>query len=151
VKIRGYGQLDHGQYNSPGPLEYATGCALLVRRQVFEKIGGFDEDYESYMEDYDFCYRSRQAGFSLGYHPRAVVYHRGSMTLQSDPARIWWYLGRNTVLFYRKYDRFPAWMLRLFLAWTAMREIVKGKPWRVKAFIEGYRRGYEQLQTTNEL
>jgi len=55
---------------------FLTGCAMLVRREVFERIGLFDEDFFFYGEDVDFCLRARRAGFKLMYVPAAKVWHK---------------------------------------------------------------------------
>jgi len=55
---------------------FLTACAMLVRREVFEKIGLFDEDFFFYGEDVDFCLRTRGAGFKLIYVPRAKTWHK---------------------------------------------------------------------------
>ena len=125
VIMRGYQQPDSPRYDKPIPLEYATACAIMIRREVFESVGGFDGDFENYQEDYDFTYRVRAAGFNIGYIPKARVWHKGSVSLGTQSPQKWWYLGRNSVIFYRKDERFPFWVLASFLAWITIRESLK--------------------------
>jgi GT2 family glycosyltransferase len=125
VVIRGYQKLDKPHFDKPVALQYATACALMIRREVFERVGRFDPEFENYHEDYDFCYRVRTAGFNIRYVPKAQVWHKVSQSLGLSSPRFWWYLGRNCVLFYRKEDRFPAWMLTSFLVWVTLRETLK--------------------------
>lgn len=151
IVMRGYGIIGQGgaegtAWNQPRALDYATGCALLVRRHVFEMVGGFDTIFESYMEDYDFCFRVRAAGLSIGYVPAARIYHKVARTLGLKSPRWWQLMGRNTVLFYRKDNRFPGWMLWSFLAWMFPREIVKGNAARLPDFWRGAREGIELLK-----
>jgi GT2 family glycosyltransferase len=151
VVMLGYGLLGQGEpdgpaWDSPGELDYATGCALLVRRRVFETVGGFDRNFECYMEDYDLCYRIRTSGYRIGYVPTARIYHKVSRTLGQNPARWWWYMGRNTVLFYRKDNRFPLWMLWAFLAWVFPREVIKGNLMHLSDFWRGIRDGFRFLK-----
>ena len=60
----------------PNEIAYASGAAMLVRRQVFEKIGLFDEIFFSYHEDLDFGWRARLAGFKILRVPQAQVWHK---------------------------------------------------------------------------
>lgn len=72
----GIRETDRGQYDAPRDVDYATGCALLVRREVFERVGFLDEAYRAYFEDADLCMRAGRAGFRIHYVPRAKVWHR---------------------------------------------------------------------------
>jgi len=58
--------------------QWVTGCAMLVRREVFEEIGFLDPIYTIYCEDVDFCLRSREAGWKCMYAPQARVWHKVS-------------------------------------------------------------------------
>ncbi len=148
VAMIGFGKPDGEQYNQPRPLDYATGCALMVRREVLQSLGGFDPDLENYMEDYDFCYRLRQASFRLGYVPQARLTHKVSQTLGEYSPERWRQQGKNTVLFYRKDGRFPWWQLWVFLAWVSLREAVK-LHWRaLPGFWSGVREGLHALKQT---
>lgn len=126
VKMIGHRKTDSQKYQVPRALDYATGCALLIQRQVAETVGGFDPAYENYMEDYDYFYRVRDAGFSVGYVPKARIFHKVSQSLGADSPLVWRYTGRNTVLFYRKGKRFSRWALGTYIAWVTFREMVKG-------------------------
>ena len=81
---RGYLEWDHGQHDSPGPVLAGSGCALLVRTEMFKALGGFDASYFLYYEDLDFCWRSWLAGHAVLYVPKAVVRH--AMKISSRPA-----------------------------------------------------------------
>ena len=141
VVMNGYLKLDDGTYDEQHSLEYATGCALMVKRHVLEAIGGFDNEFENYTEDYDFFYRAGEAGFSSGYTPEARIYHKVSATLGVSSPEKWWYMGRNTVLFYRKENRFPGWKLWCHIIWVLIREGIKGNAGRLPAFWQGVQSG----------
>ncbi len=89
VAMIGFGKQDGPRYDAKGSLEYATGCALMVRRRVLDALPGFDPDLENYMEDYDFCFRLHRAGFSLGYVPASRVKHKVSQTLGEYSPERW--------------------------------------------------------------
>jgi GT2 family glycosyltransferase len=145
VVMIGYRKMDGAAYQTAYPLEYATGCALLIRREVFEEVQGFDSEFGNYMEDYDFTYRVRAAGFKMGYVPEARVRHKVSQSLgEASPLR-WQYLGRNTVFFYRKDERFSTWTLPAYLAWFLLRETVKGQVAHLPHFFKGVRQGLAVL------
>jgi GT2 family glycosyltransferase len=56
-------------------VDWVTGCCLLVRRECWRQLGGFDEDYFLYYEDVDLCQRARAAGWSVWYDPNVKVTH----------------------------------------------------------------------------
>jgi GT2 family glycosyltransferase len=64
-------------YDVPQEVDWLTGAALLVRRDVFEEIGGFDERLFMYSEDVDIGTRIRGRGYVLRYEPAAVAWHEG--------------------------------------------------------------------------
>ena len=149
VTMRGYKQPDNQRYDKPIPLQYATACAIMIRRIVFEQVGGFDSEYENYQEDYDFTYRVRDAGFTIGYIPNAKVWHKVSMSLGAQSRKKWWYLGRNSVLFYRKDKRFPFWVLPCFLAWITVRESLKLNFRNIPDFWKGVQVGIKWVKHGN--
>lgn len=72
----GIRERDVGQHDTPRDIGYATGCALLARREVFQTIGLLDPSYMAYYEDTDFCMRARRAGYRIRYVPAARVWHK---------------------------------------------------------------------------
>lgn len=71
-------KTDTGNKELPCQTGYVTGCAMMVRREVFEKIGLLDISYRMYCEDVDFCLRAREAGWKCFYVPEARVWHKVS-------------------------------------------------------------------------
>lgn len=67
-----------------GPVEAVTGACLAIRRDVFIKLGGFDDGYLNGYEDVDLCLTARDAGLEVFYEPASVVMHHESA---SGPAR----------------------------------------------------------------
>jgi N-acetylglucosaminyl-diphospho-decaprenol L-rhamnosyltransferase len=64
--------VDH---NSELVVEWVSGAAMLVRREAFEQVGGFDEGFFMYVEDLDLCARIREAGWKSLYYPGATMLH----------------------------------------------------------------------------
>jgi len=71
---------------------FASGAALVVRREAWDAAGGFDDRYFMYGEDLDLCLRLRLAGWGIGIEPRAVVEHDYTF---AKGAYKWFYLERN--------------------------------------------------------
>jgi GT2 family glycosyltransferase len=75
------------QYRSPCEVDYCSGAALLVRRDLFERLGGFDPRYRpAYYEDADLCFGVRSLGFRVLYCPEAVVRHFEGVSNGTDTA-----------------------------------------------------------------
>ncbi len=72
----GIRERDDGRFDTPRDIDYATGCALMARREVYEQVGLLDPGYTAYFEDTDLCMRARRAGWRIRYAPRARVWHR---------------------------------------------------------------------------
>lgn len=72
----GFGQLDHPIYQKSRPVSFITGCLMLVRREVFEKIGLLEESLFLYFEDVDFCLRAARQNIAMRYVPAAVISHK---------------------------------------------------------------------------
>jgi len=71
-------------------VSWLSGCALLLRREAFESVGGFDPGYFLYVEDVDLGERLRAAGWRLRYEPAAVVEHRvGASTSRARLRALW--------------------------------------------------------------
>jgi N-acetylglucosaminyl-diphospho-decaprenol L-rhamnosyltransferase len=67
-------------------VDWVMGAAMLVRRESFDLVGGFDERYFLYWEDADLCRRLRQRGLTTRYVPRAVVRHPGGASARTSSA-----------------------------------------------------------------
>ena len=97
-KHRGVDEVDSGKYDSPEETDFVTGASLFVKREVFEKIGLFDEKYFLYYEDADFCERAKRAGFNVVYIPDAVVYHENAASAELGSPLQDYYISRNRLL-----------------------------------------------------
>lgn len=93
---RRYRYLDR-DLSAPGPAEQPAGAFLMVRRDVWERVGGFDERFfPVWFEDVDFCLRAYQSGFSAYYVPEVMACHRGGHSVGQIPgsrAALLWYVS----------------------------------------------------------
>jgi len=80
-RIFQYLEEDHGQYDNPVEVFWATGACMFVRADVFEKFGGFDVDFFAHMEEIDFCWRVKHEGYKIMVCPQSKVFHIGGGTL----------------------------------------------------------------------
>jgi GT2 family glycosyltransferase len=108
---RGRDQKDKGQYDSEQPVLYASGGAVMFRKQALDEVGMFDEDLFMYLEDVDLGLRLQLSNWPCVYTPSAVVYHMGGATnkykqISGFTQRHW---ARNTRLIILK--DYPFWAL----------------------------------------
>jgi GT2 family glycosyltransferase len=75
------GDPEHPEHNYLRDTDYISGAAILVPREVWDRVGGFDEAFHpAYCEDSDFAFRVREAGLRVVYQPAAVVVHHEGVT-----------------------------------------------------------------------
>ncbi len=112
VGIREY---DHGQYDTPGEIPHATGCCLLARRDLIERIGLLDESYYFYTEDADWVMRARRSGYTVYYEPRARIWHKVSVAVGGHLS---WRKNRYKLLStFRFFARYASWYHWLVFPW----------------------------------
>lgn len=143
----GHMENDGAPYDTPRLLENAPTTCLLVRKEVFEKVGLLDTKYFAYWEDVDFCYRANLDGFKILYLPAARVLHKAhSLTggLLSD--LMLRYSTRNRVYFMLKHFGPVSclYYLPAYQAYLLFQFLCKKIGWqkfcvRERAFVEGLR------------
>lgn len=79
-------------------VDAVSGTAMLIRREVFEKIGLFAEEFFYGFEDLEFCLRARAAGFRTVCAGRAIVQHEGAASIGRDSPRRLYFAARNHLL-----------------------------------------------------
>ena len=91
-------ETDHGQYDSPADVFWATGACLMVRSSIYRELGGLDERFFAHMEEIDLCWRMQLDGYKVTVVPESMVYHVGGGTLPAtSPFKL--YLNfRNNLL-----------------------------------------------------
>ncbi len=89
---------DKGQYEEVNEIFWASGAAFFVRSELYHKFGGLDENYFAHFEEIDLCWRLKNEGYKIYYHPKSTVYHLGGGTLnKTSPFKT--YLNfRNSLL-----------------------------------------------------
>ena len=139
----GTNEKDLLQYQS-AETGHAHGAAMMVRREVIEKIGLMAELYFLYYEELDFCERIKNAGYSIWYIAESVVFHKESMTVgRENPLKVY-YMTRNRMLFLRR-NKKPL-MVALFILYftfiavpkNSLAYLLRGKLDLLTAFLKGY-------------
>jgi GT2 family glycosyltransferase len=88
---------------SPFPVDHTLGAAMMVRRDVAEATGGFDESFHMYCEEIDWCWRIRSAGWAIYSVPKAEIVHFGGVSTRQIPARSVVNLWRSRAYLYRRH------------------------------------------------
>jgi len=97
-------------------IEWVTGAAMMIRRSVFERVGGFDPRFFMYFEDADLCLRVRKAGYQVYWLPEiSLIHHRGKSRL-SAPNRILEEYRKSQLYYYGKHrPRVEKLLLKIYL------------------------------------
>lgn len=84
---RSYRMVDEDP-DAPKDVDWLSGCAVALRREAFEQVGGFDPGYFMYVEDVDLGYRLRQEGWRMRWEPTAEVVHSVGASTQGRRAKM---------------------------------------------------------------
>jgi len=106
----GRGESDRGQYDTVRDVERVSGCSMLVKKDVCDRVGLLDDDFFLYAEDVDWCVRARIAGFRCVYVPASMVFHKEAASMKAKDGKSTLFLYYNTRNFLKmitKHHRFP--------------------------------------------
>lgn len=80
----GYGrcEIDNGQFDDNRDIFYAGGTAMILKKNILDNVGLFDEKFGAHWEDVDLSWRIRLSGYKIVFIPRAIVYHIGSWSMK---------------------------------------------------------------------
>lgn len=137
VKMSNYNSKNTEVINSNTQINYAPSCLLLMKTELIKKIGIFDTSYFFYFDDWDYSRRAVKAGFKLLYIPKAIMWHKISISTQkSDKPQEWWQqMGWSAARYYQLYHSMITFLI--FSTWFVIREALKGKPGRILPFLRG--------------
>ena len=93
---------DKGQYDDIIPIFWATGAALMVRSELYLKVGGLDKDFFAHMEEIDLCWRILLTGSDIVAVPQSTVFHLGGGSLPASNPRKTYLNFRNNLLMLHK-------------------------------------------------
>ena len=123
----GYGEEDHGQYDSPHPTPYAHGAAMLIKREAIDIVGLMPECYFLYYEEIDWSMMFTHAGYEIWYDPACTIYHKESQsTGQNSPLRTYYITRNRLLLVKRNWHGTYKWLAYCYLSCiVATRDILK--------------------------
>jgi len=125
-----------GFFRKRRQMDWITGAFFMIRRDTFKDVGYFDKDYFMYVEEVDYCYRTKRAGWEIWYLPKWKIIHYGGASSTAEFPLINEVKGLKT--FYKKHE--PSWqfgVLRFFLKFGAF----------LRIFVFGIMRGRDAART----
>ncbi len=139
----GFMENDHGQYNTPCSTAYLHGAAMMLKREVVQRVGPMPEIYFLYYEEIEWCTRMRRDNYILYYEPRCTVFHKESQsTGKTSPLRTF-YITRNRLLYaYRNLEGIAKYLsivyqLSIVLVKNGINFLIKGRTDLIKSSVLG--------------
>jgi GT2 family glycosyltransferase len=121
----GQNEPDQGQFSAPHRVDWVSGCAILVRRDVIEQVGSLDARFFYYWEETDLCIRASKGSWKILNIPQAKLWHKGVQRDYRPGPNVTYYSTRNHFLLLAKhhaplYAWTVAWgdTLRTLASWT---------------------------------
>jgi len=145
AKHIGRKEVDRGQFERNADVDWATGCAALIRSEVLEQVGLFDESFFAYSEDLDFSLRIKKAGYKIWYAPNARLWHKEGVVCRKNVGE---YLRkflstRNLLFVMRRHARRIQWLTFLpnfvfrYVAFYILLSLVRGDYRSAWAVVQG--------------
>lgn len=138
----GVDEVDNGQYDKQKETELATGCCMMVKKEVFEKIGLLDNKYFLYYEDADFSIKAKKSDFRILFEPENVLWHKNAASTGGSGSELQdYYISRNRMLFGSRYASFR---VKLALFRESIKIIKSGRPWQKIGIRDFYLRKFDK-------
>jgi GT2 family glycosyltransferase len=142
-RIFDYVEEDLGQYNDEREVFWASGACFMIRADVYQSFGGFDEDFFAHMEEIDLCWKLQRAEKKVFYCGKSTIYHLGAGTLSyRHPKKTYLNFRNGLTLIFKHYSlgemfyKFPA---RITLDWVAaFHFLAKGQPGNFMAIVRAH-------------
>ena len=131
----GVDEVDTGQHDEAKTVDFANFCCVLIKREVFKKIGLLNRDYFLYWEDADFSHRAELAGFKQVFVPESKIWHKSSGSSGSGSKLHDYYITRNRLVFGFKYAGLRA---KLALMRQSFQQLVSGREGEKKGVTDFY-------------
>jgi len=126
-------ELEPDQLTVPVDVDHLLGACLLIRRETWLQVGGLDERFFLFLEETDWCYRARQAGWRIVYNPGVNITHLGEHSVNQNPERNLTQLYRSYIQFYRKHHAPSGLRQGLLKAIIALAALVRIGMWQIRA------------------
>jgi len=116
-----------------GNKEYETdflfGSCLLIRKELNDILGGFDEDYFLFTEETDYCYRTKQeTEYKIVYYPKACIHHESGAITKKNPAKREYFSYNSKLIFINKhYSKWYSILFRFVVIMLFLKKILAAK------------------------
>ena len=121
----GQNETDKGQFSEPHAVDWISGCAILIRREVFEQVGALDQRFFYYWEETELCVRAQRNGWKILQVPQAKIWHKGVQRNYRPGPKITYFNTRNHLMAMSKHHApLKAWAFTFFqigrtiITWT---------------------------------
>ncbi|MFT5125098.1 MAG: GT2 family glycosyltransferase [Kiritimatiellia bacterium] len=143
IKLNTTDGKDDGRYDQLLSVDFITTCAVLIKREVIEKIGLLDPNCFLYWEDYDLSVRVREAGYQLAHVPKAHLWHKVSRTTQKGKPNpgVWKIRGTSKAVFCRSHPQYRAICFPGYPLVASLGFLLSGKSSIISAFCAGLKEG----------
>ncbi|MDP3313525.1 glycosyltransferase family 2 protein [Lutibacter sp.] len=136
-------ETDTGQFNDISEIFWASGACFFIRKNAFNELNGFDENYFAHQEEIDLCWRAQNIGKTIKYVGTSTVYHIGGATLQELSPRKTFLNFRNSLFSLIKNvpanSLFPILFFRLVLDGVAgMKFLIELRPIHTFSIIKAH-------------
>ncbi len=144
-KAIGFGEEDKGQYDTPRRTPYAHGAAMMLKREVIDKVGFMPECYFLYYEELDWSMMITRAGYEIWYEPASTIFHKESQsTGQNSPLRTYFITRNRLLLVKRNWSGLTKYLAYAYLQIIVetrdiINYLIKGRTDLLKATIYGLR------------
>jgi GT2 family glycosyltransferase len=106
---RGVDEVDRGQFDHQLESDFATGCCVLISREVLETVGMLDKNFFLYLEDVDLSVRAKKRGYVIGFCSDSVIWHKNAGSSGGSGSLVQqYYQNRNRILFTFKHGALRA-------------------------------------------
>jgi GT2 family glycosyltransferase len=90
-------------YTNPLEVDSVIGACMIVRSETIKQVGTLDEDYFFFIEETDWCFRMKQAGWKIYHLPHIGIYHLQGQSKEKNPSKAWIEYYRSVYLFFKKH------------------------------------------------
>ncbi len=133
---RGVDEVDSGQFREVVETQIASGCCLMLKRELLEKIKGYDDKYFLYYEDADLSVRAIKKGYKILLAPKSVIWHKNAQSSGGSGSGLQdYYISRNRMIFGFEYASFRT---KFALIRESIRLFVMGRKWQRRGIIDFY-------------
>lgn len=146
VRSFGDGEQNRGQYQGLRRVQFLGGTCLLVRSEVFEKVGLLDETFFMYAEEVEFLVRASRAGYHAAVAGSSKICHKSKASTNKVHGLFLYYITRNRVLLGRRIASWTQWLIfvvfDLCVRFPRWMVLLRGEPGMRRLYIQAMRDGY---------